>query len=259
MSQRNIGTPKHEHPRFGRTISYYANHERDTPERDHSIPERAVVSAPMPDDPSSYTYATMGNRRKPTITYFGNWKCLSCKVFSTKLLNYHVTKYINSGAVSLEFRALAYGPTTEPPFQPFLGPDADRAARAGLIIWHTEPESYWAYHEYVFAHQPPERLKWSTTDKFVKFATNAGVKQTEKLRTQLEAGKYQKEVKQTAIDAANVGITGTPQLLISGEVVSPFEQKRVLMLIDKTSNKKRTETDTTTGTTTGTHTNTIGN
>lgn len=136
----------------------------------------------------------------------------------------YVTEYIEPGRVSLLFRALAYGPTTEPPFQPFLGPDAVRAVRAGLIVWHIEPESYWPYHEYVFAHQSPESQRWATTDRLVGFAENAGVKQTEKLRTQLEAGKYRKEVKRTAIDAANAGISATPQLLINGQVVSPSNE-----------------------------------
>lgn len=215
-----------------------------------------VATAPIPDDPSSYTYATMGTGGKPTITYFGNWKCPACQVFTTRLLENYVTEYIEPESVSLRFRALAYGPTTEPPFQPFLGPDAVRAARAGLIVWHIEPESYWPYHEYVFAHQPPERLNWATTDRLIEFAKSAGMKQTEKLRTQLEAGKYQKEVKQTAITAAKVGVSATPQLLINGQVVSPFKQKRVRALLNELSEKKSTETATKTGTTINTNTST---
>jgi protein-disulfide isomerase len=230
--------------------------ESTSQNRNTAAPNGSVATAPIPDDPSKYTYATMGTGEKPTITYFGNWKCPACRVFSTRLLGNYVTEYIESGRVSLTFRALAYGPTTEPPFQPFLGPDAVRAARAGLIIWHIEPESYWSYHEHVFAHQPPERQNWATTDRLIEFAKSAGVKRIEKLRTQLEAGKYQKEVKQTAIAAAKAGISGTPQLLINGQVVSPFKRKQVRALINKTSGETSTNTNTTTNTGTTINTDT---
>lgn len=219
-----------------------------------STPSGPVATAPLPKNPSNYTYAMMGTGEEPVVTYFGNWKCPACQIFSTGLLKEYVTEYVESGNISLRFRALAYVPTTEPPFQPFLGPDAPRAARAGLIIWHIEPQSYWPYHEYVFAHQPPERLNWATTDRLVEFAKSAGVKQIEELRTQLEGGKYQKEVKQTAIVAAKVGITGTPQLLINGQVVSPFKQKRVRALLDELSGEKNRETTTKTDTDTNTNT-----
>jgi protein-disulfide isomerase len=201
-----------------------------------------VGTAPLPDDPSASTYATMGTgaESEPVITYFGNWKCPVCRRLSIGLLKKYVTKYIKPEKASLRFRALAYGPTTEPPFKPFLGPDADRAARAGLIIWHIEPESYWPYHEYVFANQPPEHRKWATTDRLVEFAKKAGVKKTGKLRTQLEAKKYQKEVKQTAIDAAKAGVTATPQLLINDQVVSPFKSNRVQALLNKASGNTST-------------------
>jgi protein-disulfide isomerase len=206
-----------------------------------------VATAPLPDDPSAYTYATMGTRAesKPVITYFGNWKCPVCRRFSVGLLRKYVTEYIKPGKASLRFRSLAYGPTTEPPFKPFLGPDADRAARAGLIIWHIEPESYWSYHEYVFANQPPEYRRWATVDRLVEFAKEAGVKKTEELRAQLKAKKYQQEVKQTAIDAAKAGVTATPQLLINGQVVSPFKWKRVQALLNQAGGNTMTGTQST--------------
>jgi protein-disulfide isomerase len=200
-----------------------------------SLPNGPVASAPIPRNPSEYTYATMGTETKsePVITYFGNWKCPACRKFSIGLLKKYVKDYIESGSVSLRFRALAYVPTTQPPFRPFLGSDAPRAARAGLIVWHIEPESYWSYHEYVFAHQPPEAREWATTDNLVEFARKAGVKKTDKLRAQLEAGKYQKEVKQTAVAAVKAGVSATPQLLINGQVVSPFKVKRVRSLLSE--------------------------
>lgn len=188
-----------------------------------------VANAPVPSDPSSYTYATAGPADRPTVTYYGNWKCPYCADFSTSFLNDIVADYVAQGDINLRFRALAYING-----EPFLGADAPRAARAGLAVWNMNPKTYWRYHEYVFAEQPSERERWATTDKLVSFAERAGVTETKQIRTKLQNQVYEAPVRKTSQAATDAGISGTPALLIDGETVNPLsDQQRTRNLIEQ--------------------------
>ena len=189
----------------------------------------AVANAPIPSDPTSATYATTGSANQPTVTYYGNWKCPYCAQFSTGFLGDIVTDYVEPDDISLRFRGLAYIDG-----EPFLGADAPRAARAGLAVWNVDPDAYWRYHEYVFANQPPERESWATTDKLVSFAEQAGVTETEQIRTKLQNQAYESPVRKTSQAAADAGVSGTPTLVIDGETVNPLsDEQRTRTLIEQ--------------------------
>ena len=187
----------------------------------NTVTDEAVANAPIPSDPTSSTYATMGSANRPTVTYYGNWKCPYCAEFSTGFLGNIVTDYVAPDEISLCFRGFAYIDG-----EPFLGADAPRAARAGLVVWNVDPDTYWRYHEYVFANQPPERESWATTDKIVSFAEQAGVTDTEQLRTKLQNQAYESLVRKTSQAAADAGVSGTPTLVIDGETVNPLSDEQ---------------------------------
>ncbi|MXR43067.1 thioredoxin domain-containing protein [Halobaculum sp. WSA2] len=191
--------------------------------------EGPVANAPIPDDPRSFTYARTGSADRPTVTYYGNWKCPYCADFSTGFLGDIITDYVEPGDVNLQFRALAYIDG-----EPFLGPDAPRAAQAGLAAWNVGPETYWRYHEYVFANQPPESATWATTDKLVSFAEEAGVPETGQLRTKIQEQAYESPIRETSQAAADAGVSGTPALVIDGETVNPLsDEQRTRTLIEQ--------------------------
>lgn len=179
--------------------------------------ESAVANAPVPENSSEYRYATMGTGERSVVTYYGSWKCPYCAEFSLGFLNEIVTDYIKPTGLSLEFRGLAYAGG-----EPFLGPDAPRATRAGLAIWNLAPDLYWRYHEYVFSNQPPENEQWATTDQLITFARQAGIKRTDRLRSRIESGRYKTAVRDTAAAAQKAGIDSTPTLLIDGKTISPL-------------------------------------
>ncbi|MEF8841935.1 MAG: thioredoxin domain-containing protein [Haloarculaceae archaeon] len=186
----------------------------------------AVSGAPVPDDPASHDYATAGTGSRPVVTYYGNWKCPFCADFSTGEsdgpvlpLETIVADYVEPGELSLRYRGLAYGSDGEP----FLGPDAPRATRAGLAVWTVDPERYWSYHEHVMANQPPEDETWATTDRLVSFARDAGVSPVEGVRSAVENGRFEDRVTATTGAAADAGVRGTPTLVVDGDTYSPFE------------------------------------
>lgn len=191
-----------------------------------------AANAPLPDDAADRTYATMGTGGAQVV-YFGSWKCPFCaefavgsdRVFSLSTL---VTDYVEPGDVQLTYRCLAYTGNGDP----FLGSDAPRAARAGLSVWHRDPAAYWGYHEYVMANQPPESETWATADRLVEFAESANVTDTGAIRADIESGKYEDAVRATTSDFSEAGASGTPSLVVDGEVYSPFEPEKTRQALD---------------------------
>ncbi|GGL64689.1 DsbA family protein [Halocalculus aciditolerans] len=183
----------------------------------------AVANAPLPADTST-TYATMGSADADAhVTYVGNWKCPYCAQFDTGWFPEFVTDYVETAAVQLTYRALAYTPSGEP----FLGEDASRAARAGLSLWDAAPESYWRFHTYVFANQPPEDETWATTDRLVSMMESAGVSADVRstVRADLEGTKYSEAVRETTTFAQNNDISGTPMLVVDGDLYNPLQEE----------------------------------
>jgi protein-disulfide isomerase len=179
-----------------------------------------VASAPIPADPTAFTYARMGTADRPAVTYVGNWKCPYCAAFDAGILGDVVTGYVEPGRLALTYRALAFVGG-----EPFLGPDAPRAARAGLAVWDLAPGRYWPYHERVMADQPPETERWATPDRLVEFAAAAGVPDPDRLRDRLDDAHLRRAVERTSAAAADLGITGTPALVVDGRVVNPFANR----------------------------------
>lgn len=195
----------------------------------------AVANAPLPDDTST-TYATMGpSDADAHVVYVGNWKCPYCAKFDTGWFPSFVTDYVETGNVQLTFRCLAYTPSGEP----FLGPDASRAARAGIALWHAEPESYWAWHTYVFANQPPEKQQWATTDRLVSMMEKSGVSADARatVRADLEGTAYSEAVRATTTYAQNHEISGTPTMVVDGQVYNPLVEDETRAAIENATSK----------------------
>ncbi|WEL21349.1 thioredoxin domain-containing protein [Halorhabdus sp. BNX81] len=197
------------------------------------VPDGPVANAPIPSDASEYVYETMGTNDAPvTATYVANWKCPHCADFSTGFLGTIVEEYVEPGALAIEHRALAYINGN-----PWMGTDAPRAAEAGLAVWHTDPASYWQYHEYVMASQGDPRETWATTDRLVGFAEDVGVSDVDAVRTAIEDRTYKQRVQATATAVSQTGISSTPTLVIDGEAVNALNESAVRTTLDeKTSN-----------------------
>lgn len=192
-------------------------------------PDSPVTTAPIPDDPGSFDYATMGTGDGPTVTYFGNWKCPFCAEFSRGFLGDIVTDYVEPGTLDLRYRALSYFGD-----RPFLGPDAPRAARAGLAVWNVDPEAYWPYHELVMANQPPESQEWATVDRLAAYAEAAGVSDVDTVRSETEADTYESLVSDTSDAASEAGVESTPSLVIGDSTINPLgDESRVRSLLDQ--------------------------
>lgn len=199
--------------------------DRDLPEE---TPTGPVSTATLPTSPGEHTYATMGDTDAPVrAVYYGNWKCPYCADFSTGFMGDIVTDYVEPGDVRLTYRALAYVGG-----EPFLGADAPRAARAGLAVWNVDPGSYWRFHEYVMVNQPPETEQWATVDTLATMAENAGVSDPNGVRSALRDGSYESPVRQTSERASELGLNGTPTLVVGNRAVNPLQTEQTRTVLD---------------------------
>jgi len=198
-------------------------------------PTNAVASASIPARPGTHAYATMGSNDAPvTATLYGNWKCPYTRDFVTGQLDDFVTAYVEPGALAIEFRAVAYHPTTG---KPYLGPDAPRATEAGLAVWNAAPGSFWSYFAAVFANQPSEHDQWATTDRLVAFMRAADVAHRRQIRRRLQTDAYAAAVAATTTRAKRLGVTTVPRLVVDGEHLAPtvdpaYAARRLERIVD---------------------------
>lgn len=186
---------------------------------DVEITEPDVFSStvPTPSDPSASRYATMQARADaPAATVLGNWKCPYTSEFVRELLPELVEEYVVPGDVAVEFRSVAYVDG-----DPFLGPDAPRATRAGLAAWTTDPDAYWQYFAHVFGNQPDEDEAWAQPDVLARFATEAGVQPVDRFETQLAGSTHRDAVRETAEQFQELGEDAVPRVVTGDRVTAP--------------------------------------
>jgi protein-disulfide isomerase len=165
-----------------------------------------------------YEYARIGPADAgTTITYFGSYKCPHCKRFGATLFQDIIRDYVEPGDLAITYRNVSYLRGS-----PFLGQDAPNAGHAGLAVYNNEPDSYLEYHNYIFENQPSEGQHWATADRLTAFARQAGVSDPSIVRTAVEENRYRNALEETAEDAQDAGLRGTPELLVDGTMVNPL-------------------------------------
>lgn len=175
-------------------------------------PDMVLHKAPLPSNPESKRYPTMGSDDAPLkVTFYGGWKCPYTRKFVTGFLNTLVRKYVLTGKIQLTFQFVAYDDG-----EGFHGPDEPMVARTGYAVWHSDPESFFHYMEYMYANQHRES-GWYTIDKLVAIAQAADASTAKWLRYANESEKYQQPVEDTMDDVRAIPIESIPRLYISPE------------------------------------------
>jgi len=178
-----------------------------------------VANAPLPRNAASDTYATMGSANPDAkAVLYGNWKCPYTRDFVLTDFQTVVTDYVETGKLSVTYRALSYYGG-----KPFLGPDAPRAARAGLAVWNRDPRHFWPYFVTAFASQPQERFAWATADQLERIAETAGVRNPPGVRRDVSEGLYGSAVQATTTAAVQAGVSSVPRLVVDGTSTAPTQ------------------------------------
>lgn len=173
-----------------------------------------VATAPLPTTASDY--AVLGREAASRrATLYGAWKCPHTRAFVQEWLPPLVNRYVASGDLQIRFRAVRF--QTDEPY----GGDESRANQAGLAVWETAPDSYWAYFEHVFENQPPETTEWATTERLASYARAVGIDESEPVREAIEAERYSDRRRASRAAFDELGLDGVPRFQLGDEVTAP--------------------------------------
>jgi predicted DsbA family dithiol-disulfide isomerase len=81
-------------------------------------------------------------------------------------------------------------------------------------------------------NQPPEDEEWAATDRLLSFAEDSGVDSLDEIRVALDGDAHHDAVTATTEAAQQVGVDGTPLLVIDSNVYTPFEESRTPDALD---------------------------
>lgn len=118
---------------------------------------------------------------------------------------------------------------------PILSEDSQLAARAALAFSRIKPEQYFDFHTKLMEHRG--RYNQETLNGFAK---EFGVEEAT-LQEEMQAGWVTRELEETAKVAREIGVRGTPAMIIGDELIpgaASYEAIEQLIVLQKDANKE---------------------
>ena len=163
-------------------------------------PNTITGPAAPPVDPA----LTLGRPSAPvTIVEFGDYQCTNCGAFARDTEPALVRKYVDTGVVRLVWRD-------------FPWVDAQSVAAAVAARAAGMQGRFWAYHDYLFAHQSPDEHSGLVTGTYLRSVAR---------RLGLNMARFNRDVADPVLAVAvradkqfglALGVPGTPAFLING-------------------------------------------
>jgi protein-disulfide isomerase len=148
------------------------------------------------------------------VVEYGDYQCPACGRFAETVKPQIVEEFVNSGQVRFVFRS----------FQ-FIGEESQWAAEAAECA--NEQGKFWDYYEKLYSSQVGENAGAFNKENLEGFAAELGL-QTEQFNQCLASDKYTEKVKSETLEAQNLGLRGTPALLVNGIFVEGGSQYDIL-------------------------------
>lgn len=151
------------------------------------------------DDPTS-----LGDANAPVVmVVYSEFQCPFCGKFAKQTLPVLIERYVDTGAVRLEWRDL-----------PYLGEESFQAARAARAA--AEQDAFWAYHDVLFADQVPKPNSGHVTDDYlVGIAAELGL-DVDQFEADYEAGVGEDDIRLDLDAGMRAGVSGTPAFFVNG-------------------------------------------
>lgn len=166
-----------------------------------SAPPAAVMARRHPGDPMA-----LGNVDAPVVMVaYSEFQCPFCGKFARDTEPALIRQYVDRGVLRIEWRDF-----------PYLGPESLLAARAGRAA--AAQGKFWAFHDAMYAHQPPPNSGTITGAYLTAIATRIGL-DTATFRTDLTSAEMAGAIQRDFEEGQNVGVTGTPAFIINGRPV----------------------------------------
>jgi protein-disulfide isomerase len=163
---------------------------------------------------------------KVTIDLYEDFQCPACKSFE-EADGAMLRKYATDGKVKLIYRPVSIldrFSTTE---------YSTRSLNAMAAVINASPTSFQAYHDALFANQPPENGDGLPDATLIDLAVKAGAPKAA-IETPITSGKYRGWVTKVTDDfTAKVAQAGTPTVLLNGTQVKDLTPDKLKAEIDK--------------------------
>lgn len=178
----------------------------------YDLPNLTAVKEPITATELDYSKQPyLGDPDAPVkVVEFGDFKCPACKSFALNVKPQLVRDYVDTGIVQFYFVNYA-----------FLDRDSYAAAAAGEILFH-QPHGnalFWQYYDLLYAAQGDVSEIWATKEFLINFVhENIPLVGIVPFKEELTSNQYLFEVKEDFKLAGALGVNGTPQFLVDGEL-----------------------------------------
>ncbi len=150
---------------------------------------------------------------------FSDFQCPFCRRFSETVGIQLKEDYADSGLVRFEYNHFA-----------FIGAESDKAAEAAECA--NEQNSFWQYHDTLFANQRGENLGAFRDAALKNFAAAIGLNESE-FNDCFDAQRYEDAVVADTEYGVELGVNSTPSLFLNGErVENPNDYSLVQSLVE---------------------------
>lgn len=153
------------------------------------------------DDPMA-----LGDVDAPVVMIeYSEFQCPFCGKYSRDTAPKLVEKYVDQGLLRIEFRDF-----------PYLGDESDLAARAARAA--AEQDSFWPFHERLFAEQPPPNSGRLDRERLSGIAKDLGL-DTDRFLKDMDSDEVAAAIERDRDEGMAIGVTGTPAFLINDRVL----------------------------------------
>ena len=146
---------------------------------------------------------TLGQSDAPVkLVLFENFLCDHCKAFEEEVMPQLKRDYIDTGKVEAYYVNLAWG-----------GERSSLAGLAGECAYTQDEEAFWTYKSALYEAQ----ATWQGVGDLVTIAQRIDGLDAEALRVCVEETRFQDEVQRDLDLAEQIGVQGTPSLLVGDQ------------------------------------------
>ncbi|HXY73538.1 MAG TPA: thioredoxin domain-containing protein [Actinomycetota bacterium] len=142
---------------------------------------------------------------KVTVTEYGDFQCPHCRELQLTV-GPTIQKLVADHSIRFSYVPMA-----------FLGSESGLASNAAYCSGR---DSFWAYRDYLFAHQAPENSGALTTQTLTSFGSAVGVT-SPSFASCVEGRTYLPFVQHVTDLASQAGVNQTPTLFIDGKPAPP--------------------------------------
>lgn len=154
---------------------------------------------------------------------YSDFQCPACKRFHDSIFPVLLSDYIEPGHIAFTYQPL-------PILDSRGGNDSQKAAEAALCA--ADQDSFWPYHDVLFANQGEINSGRYSENNLVAMANALGLDE-KAFSDCLSSDTYSSEVQDMLVDGLGRGIQATPTLVLNGEILEFSTYGELQQILDE--------------------------